>query len=144
MSYHRSHRRVPHHMKRISSQGCWIILIGCITYGGWKPGDCFPPIYLVLIKGDLWSFLRHIFNQTNLLLRATSDTTDIADTSDSDTDTPFPLDTSISSFSGSGISWFDNKHILTDNVICWLPAWFLNGEAGRRRRVSEDTHWRVE
>ena len=41
LSYHRSYRRVPHHLKHVSSQGCWMILIGYRTDGYWKAGGCF-------------------------------------------------------------------------------------------------------
>ena len=75
-----------------------------------KPAvGCFP-IVLVLKKGYLWRFLRRIFNQTPLYLQKTPNTPNTDDTYDSDTDTPFPLDTAVSSFSGSGVSWFDNGH----------------------------------
>ena len=60
------------------------------------------------------------------------------------TDTSLPPDTAVSSFSGSGISLFDNGHIMDNIAICWLPHLFLNGASGRRRRVSTDTHWWVK
>ena len=121
-----------------------MILIGCRTDGDWKAGGWLFPIVLVLKKGDLWRFLQHIWNQTTLSLQATSDMPNTADTSDSDTDTPFPPDTAVSSFSGSGISWFENGHIPTNISICWLPDWFLNWSSRRRRRVLTDTHWQVK
>ena len=86
-------------------------------------------------KGYLWGFLQSVCNQTTLSLKSTSDTPNNDNTSDSDTDTPFMPDTAVSSFSGSGFSWFDNGHIPNTIVICWLPDWFLNRESGIRRRV---------
>ena len=35
LSYHCSHRGVPRHLKGISSQGCWMILVGCRIDGDW-------------------------------------------------------------------------------------------------------------
>ena len=67
-----------------------------------------------------------------------------SDTSDSDPDAPLPPNTDVYSYSGSGTSWFDIEHIPTNVAICWLPGWFLNIEAGRRRRVLADTHWQVK
>ena len=64
----------------------------------------FFTIVLVLKKGYLRRFLRRICNHTTLSLQATPDTPNISDTSESDTDTPFPPETDLSSFSGSGIS----------------------------------------
>ena len=75
-----------------------------------KPVVGYFPTFLVLKKGDLWRFLRRICNQTTLSLQKTPNTPNTDDTSDSDTDTPLPLDTSVSSFSSSGVSWFDNRH----------------------------------
>ena len=87
-----------------------MILIGCRTYGYWKSGGWIFSNFLVLKKGDLWRFLLRICNHTTLSLRATPDTPNTANAYDFDTDTPFPPDTDVSSFSGSGISWFDNRH----------------------------------
>ena len=53
---HCSHRSVPHHLRRISSQRCWMILIECRTDGYWKSGSWIFPIVLVIKKGDLWRF----------------------------------------------------------------------------------------
>ena len=111
-----------------------------------KPAVGFFPIFLVLKKGDLWRFLRRICNQTTLSLQATLYTPNTSDTYDSetDTDTPLPTNKAVSSFSGSGISWFDNGHIPADISICWLPDWFLNREAGRWKRFLMDAHWLVK
>ena len=87
----------------------------------------FFPIFLVLKKGDSWHFLQHIFNMTTLFLQAMPGNPGTDNTYDSETDTPFPTYTDASSFSGSEISWFDNRHILTNITICWLPDWFMNG-----------------
>ena len=70
------------------------------------------PYVLVLKRGDLWRFLRCICNQTTRSLPKRPNMPDTDNTSESDTDTPFPKDTYVSSFSGSGISWFDNWHFL--------------------------------
>ena len=108
-----------------------------------KPTVGFVPFFYTK-KGGLWRFLWRICNQTTLSLISTSNMPDTANTSESDTGIPFPPDTAVLSFSGSGISWFYNRHIQTNIVICWLPDWFLNGEARRRRRVLTDAHWRVK
>ena len=77
-----------------------------------KPAVGFSPIFLVQKKGDLWQFLRRICKQTTLYLQAMPNTLNTADTSDSDTDTPFPPDTAVSSFSGSGL-----KRVYLDHLI---------------------------
>ena len=144
LSYYRSQRRFPHHLKGISSQGCWMILIGCRTYGDWKAGGWVFFDFLVLKKGGLWRFLRRICNQATLSLRSMSNTPNTADTYDSDTDTPFPTDTYVSSFSGSGIGWFDNGYFPIDIAIYWLLHWFIKRESGRQRPVSKYVHWQVK
>ena len=55
----------------------------------------FPNV-LVLKKGDLWRFLRRICNQTTLSLPKTPDMPDTDNTSESNSDTPFPKDTYVS------------------------------------------------
>ena len=113
-----------------------MILIGCRTDGDWKAGGWIFSDFLVEKKGDLWRFLKRICNQTTLSLGGTSDTPnttdtpDTDDTSDSDTDTPFPLDTAVSSFSGSGISWFENGNIPNRNCDL-LIAWFVSERSSR-------------
>ena len=115
LSYHRIRRRVTYHLKVISSRGFWILLVGCRKDGYWKSDAWIFPIFLVLKNGDLWRFLRRICNQTILSLRSTPnmpdtpDTLNTPDTSESETDTPLSPYTAVSSFSGSGISWFDNE-----------------------------------
>ena len=115
LSYHRIHRRIPHNLKGISSIGCWIILIGCRKDEYWKAGAWIFPTFLVLKNGNLWRLLRRICKQTILYLQSTPntpympDTLNTPNTSNSDTDTPLPPDTAVSSFSGSGISWFENR-----------------------------------
>ena len=75
----------------------------------------FFPTFLVLKNGNLWRLLRRICKQTILYLQSTPntpytpDTLNTPNTSNSDTDTPLPPDTAVSSFSGSGISWFENR-----------------------------------
>ena len=144
LSYHRSHRRVPHHLKHIIYQGFWMILIGCRTDGYWKSSGWIFSGFLVLRKGGLWRFLRRICDQTTLSLQATYGTPENYDTYVYETEIPFLNNIDVSSFSVSGISWFDNGHIPTDTAICWLPDWFLNREARRRRCVSTDVHLKVK
>ena len=86
---------------------------------------------------DLWRFLRRICNQTTLSLPKTPNTPDTDDTSNSDTDTPSPKNTYVSSFSGSGISWFDNWYVL--NRHCDLFIASLVSE-----RTSRETETRFD
>ena len=142
--YYYSHSYVPRNLKRISSQGCFMMLIGCRTDGYLKARGWIFPILLVIKKGNLWRFLWRICNQTTINLRSTLYTPDNDDTYDSDTDTTLPPYSAVSSSSVIRISWFDNGHIPADIVICWFPGWFLNREARRQRRVSIDAHWLVK
>ena len=91
--------------------------------------------FLVLKKGDLWRFLRRICNQTTLSLPKTHNTPDTDNTSYSDTYTPLRTDTYVSSFSGSGISWFDNGHFLNrhcDLLIASLVSEQISRETEKR------------
>ena len=118
LSCHSSRWHIPHNLKFISYQGCWMNMIWCIKDEYWKAGGWLFSDFLVLKKGDLWRFFWRICDQTTLSLKKTPDTPDTDNTSDSDTDTPFSIFTYLSSFSGSEISWFDNWHFL--NRHCYL------------------------
>ena len=63
------------------------------------------------------------------------DTPDTANTSDYVTDTPFLLDTALSSFSGSGIGWLttDASQPTLSSVDCWLVS--------ERRSWETETHF---
>ena len=82
--------------------------------------------FLVLKKGNLCRFLRRIYNQTTLSLGSTPVMPGTADTSHSTTDTQFLPDTALSSFSGSGISWFENGPL--PNRYCDLLIFSLVSE----------------
>ena len=86
--------------------------------------------FLVLKKGDLWRFLRRVCNQATLSLGDTPDISDTSNTSDSETDTPFPPETAVSSFIGSGISWFD-KWAHYNRYCNILIAWLVSERSSR-------------
>ena len=50
LSNDHKHRCVPHHLKYISSQGCWIILIWYRIYGDWKSGGWISSGFFVLVS----------------------------------------------------------------------------------------------
>ena len=56
LSDHCSHRRVPHHLKFISSQGFWMIMIGCRTDGDLKAGGWVFLIFWYSKKGICYDF----------------------------------------------------------------------------------------
>ena len=143
-SDHHIHRYVPHPLKRISYQGCWKILIGCRTDGDWKADGGLFLKFLGTQKGYLWRFLKCICNQTTLYLWATSNAPNTSGTYESDTDTPFTPDASVSSFSDSRISWFYNGNIPTEMAICWFTDLYLNVESRRWRCIFTYVHWQVK
>ena len=89
-----------------------MILIRCITDGYWNAGGwLFSNCFGTKKRGFVTLFAMDL-QPDHPFLAKTTNTPDTENTSDSDTDAPFPIDTSVSSFSGSGNSWFDNWHFL--------------------------------
>ena len=60
-SEHRSHMCFPHQLKGISSQWCWMIMIGCRTDGYWKSGGwLFPDCFGTRKRGFVTLFETHL------------------------------------------------------------------------------------
>ena len=125
ISNHHSHIRVPHHLKCISLQGFWMILIRCRTVGDGNPSGWLFFGFLVVLSQTHNPKTRHKVRRTSYKMakiaqiksthlqpdhqfrashvRRSPNTPDTAYIFDSDTDTQFLLDVDVSSFSGSGI-----------------------------------------
>ena len=144
LSYHRIGRCVPCHLKGISSQGCWMILIGCRTYGYWKSGGWLFLFFWVQKKGICDAFSDVFTNRPPFpcdprptCLTLTTLLT-LTLTPHSRRTHLYPHLVAV----GSVDLTTDNFWI--DIADYWLPHWFLNGSAGRQRRVSTNVHLRVK
>ena len=156
---HHSHRCVTHHLKCISSQGFWIVLIGFRTDLYWKAGGwifwCFCPSLIIqklctkyVEPGTklpkLLELILHVCNQTTTSLWATPDT-------------PLKIPTRLTLLNMTPTTYSFQTHLyfhlaavgLVDlkwthtNWHCHplIADWFMNWEAGRRRRISTNAHW---
>ena len=144
LSYHCSQMYAPHHLKRSSSHGCWMILIGCRTDGYWKVGSLLSQNKLVLKKGICDAFC-NVFA----------------------TIPPFPcepcrthptlptlLTLTLTLTLTLHYRWTHMYHHLvsvgsvdltkdtfrTDIAICWFPDWFMNVKDRRQRRALTDVN----